>query len=136
VAGGDHPHELAWSGESNGLFSVRLAYRIGIQPTMEKLHQGQLSSEPSGDRSAWNLVWKAAVLQKLRVFAWKMDTGMLAVHVGLHRRIPETDPVCTICGCEEEDCHHALVRCTLAMALHKEMRSIWKLPPQEEFQKT
>jgi hypothetical protein len=76
---------VAWSGESNGIFSVRSAYCFDIQPTLEKLHQGQSSSEPTGDRSACNLVWKAVVPQKLCVFAWKVATGTLAVHVGLHR---------------------------------------------------
>jgi hypothetical protein len=50
--------------------------------------------------------------------------------------IPETDLVCTICGCEEEDDHHALIRCNLARALREEMRSVSQLPPEEEFQKT
>jgi hypothetical protein len=125
----------AWSGESNGMFSVRSAYRLGIQPNLQNLNQGQSSSEPSGDRSIWNLVWKAFVPQKLRVFAWKAATYTLAVCFELHRRIPEKDLVCIICGCEDEDDHHALVRCTLARALRDEMRKFWSLPSKDFFSK-
>jgi hypothetical protein len=100
---------IAWNGESNGLFTVRSAYQLGLQPTLEKLSHGQSISEPSGERSIWNLVWKAVVPQKLWVFAWKTSTSNLEVRTGLHRRMPEKDPVCTICGCEEEDDYHALV---------------------------
>jgi hypothetical protein len=125
---------VAWSAESNGIFSVRSAYRLGLQPTIDALAQGQSSSEASGDRSIWDLVWKAEFPQKIRVFAWKAATSTLAVRTGLHRRIPSTDPICTICGREREDDHHALVRCTLARALREEVRKFWRLPPEEVFQ--
>jgi hypothetical protein len=80
---------IAWNGESNSLFTFRSAYRLGLQPTLEKLSHRQSSSEPSGERSIWNLVWKAVVTQKLRVFAWKTSTSSLAVRTGLHRRMPK-----------------------------------------------
>jgi hypothetical protein len=69
---------VAWSGEAgeaSGMFSVRSAYRLGMQPTLERLNKGQSSSELHGDRSIWNLVWKADVPQKLWVFAWKSGDG-------------------------------------------------------------
>jgi hypothetical protein len=123
---------VAWQPESNGIFSVRSAYRLGLQPTIDTLGRGQSSSEPSGDRGVWNLVWKAKVPQKLRVFAWKAATDSLVVRLGLHRRIPTVDPVCSICGQEDESSHHALLRCTLARALRDETRKVWTLPTEEK----
>jgi hypothetical protein len=32
---------IAWNGESNGLFTVRSAYQLGLQPTLEKLSHRQ-----------------------------------------------------------------------------------------------
>jgi hypothetical protein len=42
--------------------------------------------------------------------------------------------MCTVCGREREDDHHALVRCTLARALREELRKLWQLPSEEMFQ--
>jgi ribonuclease HI len=125
---------VAWFLEKNGLFSIRSAYRLGMEPAYNSLSNGQSSSEPSGDRGIWDLVWKAHVPNKIRVFAWKVATSTLAVKSELHRRINTIEPVCTICGREDEDAHHALVRCTMARALREEMRKVWTLPSEETFQ--
>jgi hypothetical protein len=108
---------VAWFPESNGLFSVRSAYRLGLQPRLMRLSVRQSSREPDGDRKIWELIWKAKVPRKFRVFAWKVASSTLAVRTALHRRINSANPTCTICGIEEEDSHHALIRCTLANAL-------------------
>jgi hypothetical protein len=92
-----------------------------MQPILEKLDHGQSSSAPSGKRKVWDLVWKARVPQKMRVFAWRAATDSLGVLENLHKRITSVDPICTICGCEGEDAHHALVRCTVARTLREEI---------------
>jgi hypothetical protein len=74
---------VAWLPESNGMFLVRSAYRLGLQPTLDALSQGQSSGEPLGDRRIWKDVWKARVPQKMRIFAWKAATSTLAVKAGL-----------------------------------------------------
>jgi hypothetical protein len=94
---------------------------------------GQSSSAPLGDRKVWNDVWKDRVPQKLRVFAWKAATFTLAVMENVHRRINTVNPICSICGREEENHHYALVRCTLARALRDGMRQHWDLPSEEVF---
>ena len=89
---------IAWSGENNGSFSVRSAYRIGMQPKLQNLSTGQSSAEPLGDRKAWDLVWKSDVPPKLKVFAWRVASDSLGVRLNLHCRIAKVDPYCTICG--------------------------------------
>jgi hypothetical protein len=37
---------------------------------------------------------------------------------------------------EDEDVHHALIRCTLATALREEMRTVWPLPTDAAFKVT
>jgi hypothetical protein len=100
---------IAWSQEENGLFTVRSAYRLGLQPTLDDFGAGQSSTKPLGDRPTWDCIWKTAVHQKIRVFAWKAATNTLAVLDNLHRRIPSVNPTCSICGTAVEDEHHALV---------------------------
>jgi hypothetical protein len=114
---------LAWNGESNSLFNVRLAYRIGMASKWLSSERGQSSSEPDGARRVWELVWKAAVPPKVRIFAWHGATGSLAVRLGLHRHMPAIDPFCAICGMAVEDDHRALINCTVARALRYELRS-------------
>jgi hypothetical protein len=113
-----------WEPEKNGTFSVRSAYRLGLQPVLERLSQGQSSTIPEGDRKIWKCVWQARVPPKLRVFAWKASTSTLAVMSNVHRRIRTVSPICKICGREEEDEHHALVKCTLARGLREELRKV------------
>lgn len=127
---------LAWHPEATGVFSVRSAYRLGLQAKILNMGSGQCSSEPAGDRSIWNLVWKANVPQKIRVFAWRLATDSLAVAQSLNRRIPKIAPTCSVCGMEGEDAHHAMVRCTLARGLRFGMRDVWQLPNEETFRYT
>jgi ribonuclease HI len=127
---------IAWQPEANGIFTVRSAHRLGLQPALNILSHGQSSSSPAGDRGIWNIVWKAQVPPKLRIFAWKVATSTLAVRTGLHRRIQSVDPTCEICGHMKEDAHHALVSCTMARALRNAMRKHWCLPPESGFLNT
>jgi hypothetical protein len=124
---------VAWSMEDNGIFTVRSAYRLGLQPCLDRLASGQSSSAPLGDRPVWDTIWKTPVPQKIRVFGWKAATNTLAVQQSLHRRVEKIDPVCSVCGMDVEDEHHALVMCTPARALRDSLRAIWFLPPEAEF---
>ena len=42
---------LAWHPKSTGVFNVRSAYRLGLQPKILNMGIGQCSTEPDGDRS-------------------------------------------------------------------------------------
>jgi ribonuclease HI len=124
---------VAWTPEKSGQFTVRSAYQLGLQPALDSMSLGQSSSEPGGDRKIWDLVWKAGVPPKMRIFAWKAATNTLAVREALHRRMSKVDPVCIICGRGIEDSHHALVTCTIARVLREEMRQFWPMPSEEVF---
>jgi ribonuclease HI len=127
---------VAWHFETTGVFTVRSAYWLGMQPKSQALSRGQSSAEPDGERSIWNLVWKTPVPQKVRIFAWRLATDSLAVTDSLHRRIPRIEPTCPVCGSESEDAHHSMVRCTLARALRDGMRQVWTLPREDAFRYT
>jgi hypothetical protein len=68
---------IAWSGEHSGLFSVRSAYRIGLQLKSQGNNAGQSSAEACGDRKIWDIIWKANVPPKPRVFAWRAASNSL-----------------------------------------------------------
>jgi hypothetical protein len=67
---------ISWPGESNGIFSVRSAYRLALD---EKLPINTNSSHSAnGDRKLWRTIWKANVPPNIRVFIWRLATDALA----------------------------------------------------------
>jgi hypothetical protein len=126
---------IAWAHESNGIFSVRSAYKLGME-LQEREGQTATSTNPQGDRSLWNLIWTANVPPKLKVFGWKLATNTLGVQVHRCRRNMEVMPTCTLCGREPETAHHAVVACTKATALRQCLRKTWPLPTENFFSYT
>lgn len=120
---------IAWQGEKSGNFTVRSAYRLALDMTMPST-TGESSGSPQGDRKLNDVIWKANVPPKVRVFGWKLATNSLAVQVLRSWRIGKGRPTCSICGREEETNFHAVMNCTKARALRLRMRSDWKLPEE------
>ncbi|KAM0864202.1 hypothetical protein ACQ4PT_044078 [Festuca glaucescens] len=104
-----------------------------MQPKLQDLCGGQSSVNPTGERKVWDLVWKANYPPKLRIFAWRVASDSLGTRQNLNRRIATVNPTCSICGCEVEDAHHALITCTVARALREELRMQWLLPNELAF---
>uniref|UniRef100_A0ACD5WHD1 Uncharacterized protein n=1 Tax=Avena sativa TaxID=4498 RepID=A0ACD5WHD1_AVESA len=72
-------------------------------------------------------------VKKIRIFAWRLATNSLAVTDLLHQRIQKINPCCSVCGTENEDSHHAVIRCTIARALREGLRTVWSLPAESTF---
>ena len=58
---------LAWNYEKNGIFTVRSAYRLGMNLKQQEGIVGSFRSISSGRENLWNLVWKAQVPHKVRI---------------------------------------------------------------------
>ena len=127
---------FAWHYEKSGCFSVRSAYKLCVELCdLEKGGTGS-STRPDGSRPALKRFWLLKVPQKIKVFAWRLIHGGLATRVNKRVRNLETISNCEVCGMEDEDEHHAVVRCDLAAVLRAEMRKSWNLPLEEEFRFT
>lgn len=113
--------QIAWHYEKNGIFSVRSAYKLAASS------QGQVSLKPSSsssqahDRSIWDIIWKAKVPPKVRIFGWRIATNSLATKKNKFRWTLELDATCNICGCSDEDEFHDVVECTKSRALRAEL---------------
>lgn len=68
-----------------------------------------------------------------RVFGWRLAREALATEKGRCRRTLTPLPTCTICGMEDEDGFHAVVRCTKARSLRDAVREVWELPKEDMF---
>jgi hypothetical protein len=69
------------------------------------------AKKPAGHRDMWDIIWKAKVPPKFRVFGWKLATDLR------HHRHMDHLPTCSICSMEPETNHHAMVNYTKARAL-------------------
>ena len=124
---------IAWHYEKNGMFSVKSAYRLALNLKNNKSETGSSSDATNGERRLWNIIWKAQVPQKIRIFAWRAATNSLAVQVNRVKHHQTTIGLCSICGVEDECVFHALVRCPKVWALRMAVREVWNLPDDEIF---
>uniref|UniRef100_A0A8R7V269 Reverse transcriptase domain-containing protein n=1 Tax=Triticum urartu TaxID=4572 RepID=A0A8R7V269_TRIUA len=126
---------IAWHYEKSGVFTDRSAYKLatklkGIGP------QTSSSTDEIDDRSSWDLIWKAGIPEKIKIFAWRVATNTLATKMNKCKHTLAIDNTCNICGNAEENEYHAVVECTKSRALRQEMRAKWALPREELFRYT
>jgi hypothetical protein len=126
---------LAWHYEKSGMFTVRSAYKLAMDLKSRNNETG-MSNKNAGERYMWNLIWKAHVPPKVKVFGWKLATDTLGVQAHRCKRNMDQIPTCQICGMELETSHHAMVNCTKAKALRQCIRKEWNLPDEHRFRYT
>lgn len=87
---------LAWHLEKSGVFSVRSAYRLGLD--IQRSAQSNASSTaPDGDGSLWKGLWSRifAVPPKICMFAWKLCRDIHPAkknkHKGRRGRVADSD---------------------------------------------
>jgi hypothetical protein len=127
---------LAWFPDRRGLFSVRSAYKFGLQGIMQLQDQGTTSSSPSGERPYWKLIWRCPVPPKMKNLAWRIARNGLSTQLTLCTRGIAQTSICQICGEEEEDTFHAFIRCPHARDLWLAMREIWDIPSDDQIRAT
>jgi hypothetical protein len=88
---------------------------------------------PDGRCKLYKGIWARRVPMKIPIFAWRLSQEGLSTQSNRkHRKLTES-ALCEICG-REENGHHAVVGCTKARALRHEMKKIWDLPDEAQFQ--
>lgn len=121
---------LAWHYEKTGFFSVHSAYRLALTNHMNISELGSSSSETSGERKIWASIWTTLVPQKIKIFARRLAREGLTTMVNRKKRKLEVNATCRICGYEDEDCFHAAISCTRAVALRSLLREVWEMPKE------
>jgi ribonuclease HI len=103
---------LIWRGTKNGLFSVRSAYHLHKELENNALASTS-TSQPRSD--FWKGLWALRVLNVEKNFLWRACQNILPTRGNLHKRKVISDPLCPVCGLEEETALHILWQCPSAM---------------------
>ena len=62
--------QIAWHYDKNGMFSIKSTYRPDLNLKDCKGEAGMPNTVGNEDRRVWDVIWKAKVPQKIRIFAW------------------------------------------------------------------
>jgi hypothetical protein len=127
---------ISWYPEKLGIFTVKSAYRLGLNTKMQQQDRGASSAVPDGRRLAWRMVWRCSVPPKVKLLTWKICCNALATQVNMTRRRMATQSTCWVCGMEDEDTFHVFMRCPHARELWLAMKEIWPMPGDEKLVNT
>ena len=127
---------IAWHYEKTGVFTVKSAYKLADMLERNGTEGPSSSTSEPGDRTVWDVIWKAKIPERIKIFGWRVATQSLATKHNTHRRTIVPEDICDNCGTEPEDEFHAVISCTRSKALRNGMRSAWDLPKEQDFSKT
>jgi hypothetical protein len=116
---------LVWTGTSNGIFSVKSAYHLGME--WIRRETGECSDSAGTDR-IWKSIWRLRVPGVVKVFLWRVGHNSLPTRANLFKKQIPQDPLCPVCGLFPETVEHILWSCASATAVWMEgNRKIQKL---------
>jgi hypothetical protein len=125
---------VAWFYEKTGIFSVKSAYHLAVHlDNDDGCHVGS-SARSDGCRPGLKRIWSANVPPKVK--AWCLSQEGLATQSNRKSRGLEREATCQICGNRDETGYHAVVSCSMVVALRHEMRSIWNLLDEKQLTPT
>ena len=101
-----------WTGTSNGLFTVRSAYKLSIDNY--SVFGGASSSNDSNLRYFWKKVWRLPVPHKVKHFLWRACHDILPTKANLMQRKVLSDDICEECMLEAETSAHFFWSCPRA----------------------
>lgn len=101
-----------WSGNPNGLFSVKSAYHLEFAHKQSLLMQDSSSSNGSEwITSFWKSLWRLNVPPKIKMFAWRVCHEILPTKRNLLKRNVSCNATCPFCLINEETVAHILWGC-------------------------
>lgn len=91
-------------------------------------YPSNIHSSPSSE-DHWKNIWKLNVLERTKMFLWRIAANVLPTKDNLSRRMVINDPNCVICNVEVESPCHVFLTCPMAKALW--FASCWGLKAGE-----
>lgn len=107
-----------WKYNKSGDFSVKSAYWLSSKDSVDEVSLNASALPSTNDLKCQ--IWEIPTDPKLQVFLWKVLSGCLPVAMAFIGRGMRRDPLCQLCGLEEETCGHVLFSCPFA-------RQVWAI---------
>ena len=85
---------MAWHYEKSGVFNVRSAYKLGVTLSRNGREAPSSSSSEPGNKSIWDVIWKANIPEKTKKFGWRVATQTLATKHNTFRRTIVKEDIC------------------------------------------
>ena len=101
-----------WAETSNGLFSVRSAYKVAMD--LSKHIESASSSDGDSMRQFWKKFWKIKVPHKIRHFIWRVARDILPTKANLVHRHVILEGGCEECDDNLESLLHLCWECLKA----------------------
>ena len=101
-----------WAETSNGLFSVRSAYKLALE--LENDKEAGSSSDGSHLRRFWKRLWSCQILHKIRHFTWRAARDILPTKAKLVARKILVYSRCEECGIYAKSFYHVFWECSKA----------------------
>jgi hypothetical protein len=101
------PDKLVWTLDPRGVFSVKSAANAVITPRLVS------PAEPK-----WDGLWKLKLHERQKIFMWRLGSNILPTKLNLAIRLGHGDPMCPLCGIEEESYSHLFLHC-------QKVRPLW-----------
>ena len=101
---------LVWVEDKKGRFTVRSAYKLAREIMAEDNNAS--CSDPMKLQSVWRGVWSMNLPNKIKHFAWKACSDILATKDSLFRRKIRVNNLCEACGKRVETIMHMLCFCS------------------------
>lgn len=95
-----------WNFTPKGHFTVSSAYRLAIQPLIDKHRVRDI------DEATWSSLWDLRIPNKIKIFLWRAFRDMLPTTDALRSRKMNIVAGCSRCGCLRESTTHALCTCS------------------------
>lgn len=105
------PDRLTWLGTTDGLFTVRSAYHMGMK--IQARSHGSTSRASSGQR-IWSCIWSLPVQNQVKIFLWRACNNLLPTRCNLALRKIVEDNICPCCKREAETTLHVIWNCLAA----------------------
>ncbi|OVA00921.1 Reverse transcriptase zinc-binding domain [Macleaya cordata] len=101
--------KLIWTPTTSGVFSTKSAYKCLTQEV------ASTSFASCSHKFDWHSLWKVKGLApRIQLFIWRIFTDSIGLKHNIIRHGIEVDPICVVCGLENETTDHLFLHCEIA----------------------